>query len=173
MDAGGMVKMAQTWTNVPKQLTSNVKAAIGPVTIPQHSSRTATMEVTEHGQVNFLEHLQSHITLTATRRGDVQIFLTSPAGTKSQLLMMRPHDSSRAGFHDWPFLTVFCWGEQPAGKWVLEVQNNGRYQEAVLHKWSMTFWGTEQNPIPTTPAPQATPVQSVQPVQPALPVQQV
>jgi len=183
MDSSAMVKTALTWTGAGEHMNVSVQADIGQVSIPAGSSRTATMTVTEHGQVNFLEHVQAHVTLTAARRGDIQIYLTSPGGTKSQLLGKRPHDSSRAGFHDWPFLTVFCWGEQPAGHWQLEIQNNGRYQEAVLHKWSMTFWGTELNPIPTTPAPQATPVQSVQqpiqpvqpvqPVQPALPVQQV
>ena len=46
---------------------------------------------------------QAHITLTAARRGDVQLYLTSPGGTKSQLLARRPHDSSRAGFQvGWP-----------------------------------------------------------------------
>ena len=58
MDASGMVKMAQKWKNVGTQVTSAVKAAIGPVKIPAMSSRTAKMEVTDHGDVNFLEHVQ-------------------------------------------------------------------------------------------------------------------
>jgi len=153
MDASGMVKMAQTWTNVGTQVTSSVKAAIGPVAIPARSSRTAKMEVTDHGEVNFLEHVQAHITLTSARRGDVQLYLTSPGGTKSQLLARRPHDSSRAGFHDWPFLTVFCWGEKPGGTWELEIQNDGRYQ-VDLQAWSMTFYGTVDNPDKTMSPPQ-------------------
>ena len=116
-------------------------------------------------QVNFLEHVQAHITLTSARRGDIQIFLTSPGGTKSTLLAKRPHDSSRAGFHDWPFLTVFCWGEQPAGTWELEIQNDGRYQ-VTLASWSMTFHGTETNPDASLPAPTPSPAP---PPTPALP----
>ena len=103
------------------------------------------MEVTDHGDVNFLEHVQAHVTVEAARRGDLAIYLTSPHGTKSQLLARRPHDSSRAGFHDWPFLTVFCWGENPAGTWELEIQNEGRYQ-ATLTSWSITFHGTKEDP---------------------------
>ena len=117
------------------------------------------MEVTDHGDVNFLEHVQAHVTVEAARRGDISIYLTSPHGTKSQLLARRPHDSSRAGFHDWPFLTVFCWGEHPAGTWELEIQNEGRY-EATLSSWSITFHGTSEDPdkvalpdITPTPAP--------------------
>jgi len=175
MDASGMVRMAQNWANVGTQLSSAVKAAIGPVSIPAMSSRSAKMEVTDHGDVNFLEHVQAHVTLDSTRRGDLAIYLTSPHGTKSQLLARRPHDSSRAGFHDWPFLTVFCWGENPAGTWELEIQNDGRY-EVTLRAWSMTFHGTKENPdqtqavptpvsVPTPPSPSPPPVQpSVAPV---------
>ena len=70
----------------------------GRVSIPPSSSRSAKMQVQDSGDVNFLEHVQAHITLTALRRGDVQMYLTSPGGTKSQLLARRPHDTSRAGF---------------------------------------------------------------------------
>ena len=94
------------------------------------------------------------------------MYLTSPHGTKSQLLAKRPHDSSRAGFHDWPFLTVFCWGENPAGTWQLEIQNEGRY-EATLTAWSITFHGTSEDPdkvaLPQS-QPQPTPPPSSPPV---------
>jgi len=166
MDASGMVKMAQMWKNVGPQVQSAVKASIGKVSIPGGTSRTAKMEVTDHGDVNFLEHVQAHVTVEAARRGDIAIYLTSPHGTKSQLLAKRPHDSSRAGFHDWPFLTVFCWGENPAGTWQLEIQNEGRY-EATLTAWSITFHGTSEDPdkvaLPQS-QPQPTPAPSSPPV---------
>jgi len=156
MDASGMVRTARSWKNVPEQKSSAVNADIGVVVIPASSSRSAKMEVTDSGDVNFLEHVQAHITLTAARRGDVQLFLTSPGGTKSQLLARRPHDSSRAGFQDWPFLTVFSWGENPVGSWQLEIQNDGHYQ-VELHAWSLTFHGTSTDPNPVTSAPPTQP----------------
>ena len=117
--------------------------------------------------------------MDSSRRGDLAIYLTSPQGTKSQLLARRPHDSSRAGFHDWPFLTVFCWGENPAGTWELEVQNDGRY-EVTLRAWSMTFHGTADNPdltslpasapLPTpSPTPAPAPAIHVEPSSEAAP----
>lgn len=39
--------------------------------------------------VNFLEHVQAKITLITQRRGDIQIYLSSPAGTKVTLLTSR------------------------------------------------------------------------------------
>ena len=85
------------------------------------------------------------MTLDSTKRGDLSIYLTSPQGTKSQLLTSRSKDTSSRGFKDWPFLTVFCWGEDPEGTWVLEVENQGG-SEATLSKWSLKFHGTEEEP---------------------------
>ena len=84
----------------------------GRVSIPPSSSRSAKMQVQDSGDVNFLEHVQAHITLTALRRGDVQMYLTSPGGTKSQLLARRPHDTSRAGFQVYFPLMIFLAGFQ-------------------------------------------------------------
>jgi furin len=70
---------------------------------------------------------QAKITLRATRRGDIEIYLTSSAGTRSTLLALRPQDTSHAGFTDWPFMTVHSWGESPFGFWQLEIHNEGRY----------------------------------------------
>jgi len=157
MDATGMVDLALKWTNVPEQESYAVKANIGIVSIPASSSRTAKMEVSGAGGIKFLEHVQAHVTLSSARRGDMQIFLISPGGTKSQLLKRRPHDMSPSGFQDWPFLTVFSWGESPIGTWTIELQNDGRYR-ADLREWSMTFYGTSSDPQPShdpSPVPSA------------------
>ena len=79
--------------------------------IPFFAGRTvakSTIEVTDcdGGNVNFLEHVQTHVTLGASRRGDVVIWLVSPSGARSNLVARRPKDYSRAGFNDWPFLSV-------------------------------------------------------------------
>lgn len=39
--------------------------------------------------VNYLEHVVVRITITHPRRGDLAIYLTSPSGTRSQLLANR------------------------------------------------------------------------------------
>jgi len=145
MDAGEMVKMAQSWKNVGAQVTSSAQADNLPVIIPARSSQSARLEVTHQGKVNFLEHVQVHVTIDASKRGDLILYLTSPQGTKSQLLTRRSKDTSKRGFQDWPFLTVFCWGESPAGVWELEVHNEGG-ADATLRDWSLKLHGTEEDP---------------------------
>lgn len=55
----------------------------------------------------------------------VQIFLTSPQGTRSTLLTRRPRDTSTEGFNEWAFMTTHNWGEYSLGTWTLEIVNDG------------------------------------------------
>jgi proprotein convertase subtilisin/kexin type 2 len=56
------------------------------------SSRSVLLKINTNAcqgsetQVSYLEHVQAVITLNATRRGDVELFLTSPMGTRSVLV---------------------------------------------------------------------------------------
>jgi len=74
-------------------------------------------------EVQYAEHVQAVVTLTAPVRGELEIFLTSPSGTKSTLLARRGRDTSSEGFTNWAFLTTHCWGESVVGTWQLEVRN--------------------------------------------------
>merc|ERR550519_108603 len=147
MDATAMVLMAKTWVIVPEQKTSSVQAHFSPLSIPKQSGRSTQMDVTDSGDIQFLEHVQAVVSLSATRRGDVEIYLVSPGGTISQLLTERHLDSSQQGFNEWPFLTMFSWGENPLGTWELRVENKGR-NKVELKSWSLTFYGTATDPQP-------------------------
>ena len=86
-----------------------------------------SLHVNCESSVKFLEHVQAKVTLTASRRGDMHIYLTSPSGTRATLLAQRPMDNSRQGFQKWPFMSVHSWGENPDGEWKLEIHNEGRF----------------------------------------------
>ncbi|XP_057324467.1 furin-like protease 1 isoform X2 [Microplitis mediator] len=142
MDATAMVQLAKKWQTVPEQHKCEMLAPHKNRSIPSRSQLTLDFHVKECSGVNFLEHVQAKITLSASRRGDLEITLTSPQGTKSTLLAKRPHDNSKTGFQQWPFMSVHTWGERPHGTWKLEVHNEGRYV-ASLTEWGLVFYGTE------------------------------
>ncbi|XP_012250011.1 furin-like protease 1, isoforms 1/1-X/2 isoform X2 [Bombus impatiens] len=147
MDAAAMVRLARRWRTVPEQHKCEVSAPHMGRPIPPKSQLTLELHVKECSGVNFLEHVQAKVSLMASRRGDLQIQLTSPQGTKSTLLAKRPHDISKAGFNQWPFMSVHTWGERPHGTWKLEIHNEGRYQgRATLHEWALIFYGTSTLP---------------------------
>lgn len=72
--------------------------------------------------INFLEHVQVRVTLNFTRRGDLEMNLTSPLGTTSRLIQHRPWDSLTS-LNNWTILTLQHWGENPAGVWKLTQKN--------------------------------------------------
>ncbi|MGH0131428.1 UNVERIFIED_CONTAM: hypothetical protein FKN15_054060 [Acipenser sinensis] len=98
--------------------------------------------------VRYLEHVQAVITVNATRRGDLNINMTSPMGTKSILLSRRPRDDdSKVGFDKWPFMTTHTWGEDPRGTWVLEIGFEGdALQKGVMKEWTLMLHGTQSAP---------------------------
>ncbi|XP_026493485.2 furin-like protease 1 isoform X1 [Vanessa tameamea] len=159
LDAAGMVRLARSWKPVPAQRRCELAAPRPQRAVPPRSSITLQLDVGACPGVNYLEHVQARVSLSAARRGDLRIALTSPAGTRVTLLAPRPHDSSRAGFNSWPFMSVHMWGESPLGVWQLEVSNEGRYLgRATLQDWSLTLYGTSTPAAKNDPIPFRNPI---------------
>lgn len=152
MDASAMVKVARNWKTVPEQQRCEINAPHVDKFIPSKGQITLQLSVKNCLNINFLEHVQAKITLTSQRRGDIQLNLISPAGTKVTLLTPRVHDSSHSGFNQWPFMSVHTWGESPHGNWQLEIHNEGRYM-AQITQWDLIFYGTETPAQPDDPVP--------------------
>ncbi|KAG8907408.1 pheromone processing endoprotease [Tulasnella sp. 403] len=106
-----------------------------------------TMEVTQDmlAQNNFekLEHITVKVWINHSRRGDVEVYLVSPAGIKSVLAGKRAYDEDKTGFPGWTFMTLKHWGENPVGKWTIHVsdQANDKNNGTFLG-WSLNFWGS-------------------------------
>lgn len=156
MDAEAMVKEAEHWKQVPLQhiCVENADKQIRTIR-PEHVVRsvykaTGCTDNANH-HVIYLEHVVVRITITHPRRGDLSINLTSPSGTKSQLLANRLFDHSMEGFKNWEFMTTHCWGEKAAGDWILEIYDSPsqlRSQKAPgkLKEWSLVLYGTSTHP---------------------------
>ena len=54
-----------------------------------------------------------------------------------------------SGFTNWPFMSVHTWGENPLGKWTLEIHNDAYSNwgsEAKFFRWSLKLYGTTFDP---------------------------
>lgn len=85
LDAGAMVKLARVWRSVPPQRACRASYPAPYKTIPNANRLHLQMFTTAcagdpQNEVKYLEHVQAIITLNALKRGDVQVYLTSPAG---------------------------------------------------------------------------------------------
>uniref|UniRef100_A0A8C1VF59 P/Homo B domain-containing protein n=1 Tax=Cyprinus carpio TaxID=7962 RepID=A0A8C1VF59_CYPCA len=126
MDAEAMVKEAETWKQVPPQhvCEENVVQTdrnISPERVLRSVFKSSGCSTQRLQWVVYLEHVVVRVTITHPHRGDLSVTLTSPSGTRSQLLTNRPNDHSNEGFLKWEFMTTHCWGERPTGDWILDI----------------------------------------------------
>ena len=76
--------------------------------------------------INFLEHVEVKLNLNYSRRGDLEIKLTSPSGTETNLTHYRPSDSffKQKVLQNWVVMTLHLWGETAKGEWKLTIKNS-------------------------------------------------
>ncbi|XP_047470324.1 neuroendocrine convertase 2-like [Penaeus chinensis] len=157
LDAGAMVALARDWVTVPPRYHCQA----GIYQTPRRISINETIEIKietdacawSDTEVNYLEHVQAVITLNASRRGDVELFIVSPMDTKSMILSRRPNDDdSRDGFTKWPFMTTHTWAENPRGTWRLMARMNSEtMEEGWIKEWTLMLHGTREEPYAHLP----------------------
>uniref|UniRef100_A0A8C6TYU3 Proprotein convertase subtilisin/kexin type 5b n=1 Tax=Neogobius melanostomus TaxID=47308 RepID=A0A8C6TYU3_9GOBI len=161
MDAEAMVKEAERWKQVPVQHVCVESADRQMKNIrPEHVVRSVYKATgcpdSPNNNVIYLEHVVVRITILHPRRGDLSINLTSPSGTKSQLLANRLFDHSTEGFKNWEFMTTHCWGEKAAGDWVLEIYDSPfQLRSQKLKEWSLVLYGTSVHPYTRSDKPRS------------------
>ncbi|XP_065059960.1 neuroendocrine convertase 1-like [Rhopilema esculentum] len=142
----------KTWKNVPESRECRGKSFSDAKALRWNQPLTVEIETDgclgTKNEIRYLEHVQLVLTLDYSRRGDLTIILTTPMGTKSILLPTRSEDSSDEGFKKWPFMTTHAWGEDPRGKWTLEIHDAGdaRANTGTLRDWQLVLYGTKQKP---------------------------
>lgn len=168
LDAGDMVRVAKLWKTVPERFHCIAGMFRGRKVIRvgkpiQLELFTEACRGNSESQINFIEHVQAFISIKASRRGDLVMFLTSPMNTTSMILGARPLDSdSKRGFVKWPFMTTHMWAENPRGTWKLTIgldpqkrRSSGGIDpalgHAVLTEWILMIHGTQESPYGNIP----------------------
>ncbi|KAM7299456.1 putative prohormone convertase [Ixodes scapularis] len=164
LDAGAMVALAKIWKTVPPRYHCEAGSYLKTSEFRTNNSLKIFIDTDSCAgtvtEVNYVEHVQAVITLNATRRGDVKLFMVSPSGTRSMILSRRPNDDDRHdGFTKWPFMTTHTWGENPRGRWSLEARIEGAdpsksdpKARGFLREWTLMVHGTRDPPYVDLPA---------------------
>lgn len=152
LDAGDMVDLAQDWKTVPDRYHCTAGTIRGEYEFTTKQSLLLKIDTDAckglENQVNYLEHVQSFITIKSSRRGDTTLYLISPMNTTSMILSKRPKDDdSTDGFTKWPFMTTHSWAENPRGTWKLFVIfDSEQPQKGTLFEWTLMLHGTKKSP---------------------------
>ncbi|XP_036011582.1 proprotein convertase subtilisin/kexin type 4 isoform X9 [Mus musculus] len=122
---------------------------------------TACSDGSRRRLIRSLEHVQVQLSLSYSRRGDLEIFLTSPMGTRSTLVAIRPLDISGQGYNNWIFMSTHYWDEDPQGLWTLGLENKGYYfNTGTLYYYTLLLYGTAEDMTARPQAPQKVTVPS-------------
>lgn len=149
VDAAKVVDAALAWKSVGRPVVRSLP--LRPVHRPIQKGIPATdsLHLADHiikaaglDDIGMLENVTVKLYIRHTRRGDLQVRLTSPAGTTVVLASSRPQDDSAAGLDGWTMMTPAFWGEGISGEWRLEVRNApGTTSTGELLQYRISFWG--------------------------------
>ncbi|XP_076775581.1 proprotein convertase subtilisin/kexin type 4 isoform X7 [Arvicanthis niloticus] len=93
LDAGLLVDLARVWLPTKPQKKCAVRVVHTPTPIPPRmlvpKNVTACSDGSRRRLIRSLEHVQVQLSLSYSRRGDLEIFLISPMGTRSTLVAIR------------------------------------------------------------------------------------
>ncbi|KAJ2949412.1 hypothetical protein O0L34_g15327 [Tuta absoluta] len=149
MNAGALVAASINWTTVPNKHICRIEVSpLNSIETGLNSKEPVKIfiKVTDC-VVYYMEHVELIVNLRYTRRGALEIYLVSPQGTKIQLLGSRPNDVSKAGFVNWPLMSVGTWGENPNGVWTAIIEDKtSENNRGEIGQISLVVHGTNEMP---------------------------
>ncbi|KAJ2222843.1 pheromone processing endoprotease [Coemansia sp. RSA 485] len=171
MDAWRIVDVARSMEHVGRQTRIELSRDIADASIPplersggESTAVVRTVSITAEqvaaAKMKRVEHVTVVVDMQHDFRGNVEIWLESPHGIRSQLAAVRQRDNSKEGLQDWKFMSVKHWDEDPVGTWSLHVRNALKPKfSGKLKAWQMTVYGesTESDPAVNGTAPVADP----------------
>nr|XP_045719410.1 proprotein convertase subtilisin/kexin type 4 isoform X2 [Mirounga angustirostris] len=129
LDARLLVDTARTWlpTRPQQKCAIRIVHTATPILPLMQVRKNVSACAGRASYIRSLEHVQVQLSLSYSRRGDLEISLTSPMGTRSTLVAIRPLDVSGQGYNNWIFMSTHFWDEDPQGLWTLGLENKGYY----------------------------------------------
>ncbi|XP_072938267.1 neuroendocrine convertase 1-like [Epargyreus clarus] len=149
LNAGALVSAALNWTKVPEKTIC--RSQFGPSkkeegSIFSNKPMSFKFEMTKC-EIQFMEHVEIIANVQYSRRGALEIYLTSPQGTTVALLSARPKDNSKDGFVNWPLTSVATWGERANGLWRITFKDTtGEQNAGYVSPFSLIIHGTHEMP---------------------------
>ncbi len=144
IDAQAAVTLASGWTKVGPQLSYSIALAAPFQAIPDNNPTGISHAINVAGsgitRIEFIE-----ITFTAknhTYSGDLEVTLTSPAGTVSRLAETHACAGSCTRYDGWVFGSVRHLGEAVNGIWKLTVKDGARRDIGTFQSWKLKFFGS-------------------------------
>ncbi len=140
VDAARASNLASTWTGsgTTRSFDSGVISVNQPIPDDNPAGVLSSFNVSRD---LIVEHVEVIFTATHPWRGDLEIALTSPNGTRSILAEKRW--DYNPDYPGWKFMSVRQWGEPSEGIWTLQVADLWEDFSGTFDSWQLILHGTE------------------------------
>jgi len=147
VNAEEAVKKAIYWKTVNPSSYIPYKKQVD-LPIPDNSSTGITSTIQVNASTDYkMEHVEVIINAVHEYRGQLEIALTSPSGTKS--VLAEAHSDAGENYASWKFMTVQNWGETIQGDWQLSVVDTQGGHTGTLLSWELILHlNGEIGPLP-------------------------
>lgn len=145
VDAEAAVALAETWTTVAPEVAASSGTRFVGQAIPDNNATGISSTFTMSADLT-TEWVEVTFAATHSYRGDLEVVLTSPSGTRS--VLAEPRDDAGDNYN-WTFTSARHWGESSAGEWTLTVRDRSAADVGNWTSWSLAVYGTE----PVVPEP--------------------
>ncbi len=140
VDAQAAVGMAQLWVNLGPQTSTEVSQPGLAQVIPDNdlTGIDRTFNISS-GNLR-VEHVTVTVNINHLNRGDLELVLTSPAGTSSRLAEQHPDPGDN--YANWTFGSLRHWGESAAGNWTLTIRDRVSGTTGTLTSAALKIYGS-------------------------------
>lgn len=137
----------------PRDAPVSTLSFTGQQDIPEGESIQRVFDLS--GDPNMkIEHVELRLRVFTDRKGDLEVVLVSPSGTRSVLSPSQENNDDEQSIVNYVFMTTRNWGEGSAGLWTLNIADkysNGI--EATYNDATLTVHGVQDANAPITPGP--------------------
>ncbi len=135
INAGALAGAAGQWFGPTSLSVATISTTAVGTSIPDNNatgvSRTFTITDNEP-----LEEVLLGLSISHVYRGDLEVFLTSPRGTKSRIVATNFADDGDNV--NWTFSSNAFWGELPNGLWTIQVRDQGATDVGTWTNYAFT-----------------------------------
>ena len=138
VDAAAAVDLAAAWTPVGPEVSVTSGVVSVDRAIPEDAAGVTSAVTVPTGLS--VEKVEVVFDAAHTHRGDLEVVLTSPAGTRS--VLAAEHDDPGDDYASWVFSSARHWGENSAGEWTLTVADRATGEVGTFGSWRLNVHGT-------------------------------
>jgi proprotein convertase subtilisin/kexin type 2 len=144
LDADAAVAAATSWVNLPPQKSFSTPQQTVNQVIPDNDTNgvTDSINVSGSGIIDLETVTIEFSAADHTYAGDLEIILTSPAGTQSVLSQKHGCENNNCSHYSgWTFTSLRHMQESADGNWTLWVRDLGNADTGTFQSWRLTFYG--------------------------------